>query len=97
MYLTALASSLSEIIGYAVSGVIYERVGAKTTFAGSFGFSAVGGIIILAYGLKHQDNWFFVVLVLFAKFGITCAFNIVYAAHCDIFPTLFASTALGYC
>jgi len=35
--------------------------------------------------------------VLLAKFGIASSFNLVYAAHRHVFPTLFASTALGYC
>ena len=35
--------------------------------------------------------------MLLAKFGIASAFNIVYVAHRHVFPTLFASTALGYC
>ena len=97
VYISALCSSFSEIIAYAVSGIMYEKMGARSTLASSFGISLIGGIIILAYGLSHQDNWSFFLLVLFAKFGIASSFNIVYVAHCSIFPPLFASTALGYC
>ena len=97
VYLSALCSSVSEIVAYAVSGIVYEKYGARNTLASSFGISLVGGVIILVYGLNHQDNWSFFLLVLFAKFGIASSFNIVYVAHCSIFPPLFASTALGYC
>jgi hypothetical protein len=34
---------------------------------------------------------------LLVKLGISAAINIVYVAHCDIFPPLFAAAALGYC
>ena len=36
-------------------------------------------------------------MFLFAKFGITCAINICYAANSFFFPTLFAATAMGIC
>ena len=36
-------------------------------------------------------------LVLVAKLGISAAFNILYVCHKSQFPTLFASTSLGYC
>ena len=96
VYISALCSSFSEFIAYAVSGIVYEKLGAKSTLASSFGISLVGGILILVYGLNHQTHWTFFLLVLFAKFGIASSFNVVYVAHCSIFPTLFASTALGF-
>ena len=51
VYLSALCSSVSEIVAYAVSGIVYEKIGARNTLASSFGISLVGGVIILAYGL----------------------------------------------
>jgi len=51
VYLTALASSMSDFIAYGFSGYLYEKFGARQTFVGSFGLSMIGGIIILAYGL----------------------------------------------
>ena len=70
VYVSAVASSLSEMVAYAVSGAYYMKLGARLTFISSFGLSIVGGIIILAYGLNHQDDWSFVILVLITKFGI---------------------------
>ena len=97
VYVTAVASSVSELIAYPVSGVIYSYFGAKKTLAASFSLSFVGGILILLFGLRNEDSWIFVVLVIFAKFGIACTQSIVYVAHPDIFPPLFAASALGYC
>jgi len=39
----------------------------------------------------------FPILVLVSKFGIACAFNIIYVSHSTVFPIAFAATALGFC
>lgn len=36
-------------------------------------------------------------LILIAKFGISANGNLVYVAHPDTFPPLFAATAFGFC
>ena len=97
VYVCAVASSISEIMAYALSGYFYTKFGARKTFATSFAISTVGGLLILAYGLKHEEDWTFVLLVLVSKFGIASAMNINFVAHQSIFPPLFASAALGYC
>ena len=97
VYICAVASSISELIAYPISGLLYAKFGAKKTFAVSFALSFIGGILILCFGLQHQDSWTFVLLVIIAKFGIACTQSIVYVSHPDIFPPLFAATALGYC
>ena len=49
------------------------------------------------YGLQHQSELIFPMLVLLMKFGISGAFNITYVCHKGCFPTLFSTTSLGYC
>ena len=53
VYVSGLTSSVSEMIGYVVSGLVYERIGVKLTLIISFSISAVGGVLILAWGLHH--------------------------------------------
>ena len=53
VYICAFVSSISEFIAYALSGMIYTRMGVSFSLAGSFGIAVIGGIIILAYGLDH--------------------------------------------
>lgn len=53
VYVSAIASSLSEMAAYAVSGAYYMKLGARVTFVSSFGLSLAGGIVILVYGLSH--------------------------------------------
>ena len=53
--------------------------------------------MVIVYGLAHQDSYLFPIFILIAKLGIASAFNILYVSHADIFPVLFAATALGFC
>ena len=50
-YMSALTSSISEMIAYVVSGLFYERIGVKMSLILSFTISTLGGILILAWGL----------------------------------------------
>ena len=90
-----MASAISEIAGFILSGVLYSKLGPKLIFVFSNGIAALGGIAILFYGLKHQDNWTLPVLILFSKFGISCSVNTLFIAHNHIFPLLFSATSLG--
>lgn len=92
-----MASSVSELMAYGLSGVFFTKFGARISFVTSFAIAVAGGVLILAYGLAHEEQWTFVLLVLFAKFGIACSQNIIFVANNSIFPPLFASTALGLC
>ena len=97
VYITAITSSLSEMTGYVLSGLLYERIGVKLSFILAFSISAFGGILILAWGLQHQSSIWFFVCFLLTKFGVTFTFNIVFVANTYFFPTLFAATAMGVC
>ena len=97
VYVSALTSSFSEMCAYVISGLFYERVGVKLSLILSFSISTIGGVLILAWGLQHQDSNLFFVFFLLAKFGITCTFNINFVANQFFFPTLFAATAMGFC
>ena len=97
VYVTALTSSVSEMVAYVLSGMFYERIGVKQSLIISFLVSTIGGILILSWGLQHQDSNLFFVCFLLTKFGVTCTFNINFVANSYFFPTLFAATALGVC
>ena len=97
IFLSCIASGLSEFVAQAAGGVLYEKIGARTSLCISFAISAVGGFMMLFYGLNHQSEWIFPLLVLVMKFGISGCFNITYVCHKGCFPTLFSTTSLGYC
>ena len=97
IYETAIISSVTEMCAYVISGLFYEKVGVKLSLILAFAISTAGGILILTWGLDHQDSTLFFVFFLFAKFGISCTFNINFIANRYFFPTLFAATAMGIC
>ena len=97
VYTSALASSVSDFTATLLGAYVYHLIGARISFSGFFLWSCIGGIIIIAYGLNHQESWSFTFLILFAKFGISSNGNLVYVAHPDTFPPLFAATAFGFC
>jgi len=95
--LSAIASSSSEFFAQAAGGYLYEKIGARPALSICFSISAFGGLMMLFYGLDHQGEWMFPVIILVMKFGISGAFNITYVCHKGCFPTLFSTTSLGYC
>jgi ABC-type uncharacterized transport system permease subunit len=90
-----MASSGSEILACGLSGVVYKFLKIRLSFAFSFGFGLVGGLLILFLGNK-DESWM-PVFVIFAKFGISMGFTLVYIATEELFPTLFCATAFGFC
>lgn len=97
VYQTGVINGSAEMTGYICAALVYEKIGVKASFITAFSISTLGGILILAYGLNHQDGVSFLAFFLFAKFGVTACFTICYAANNFFFPTLFAATAIGFC
>ena len=97
VYETAIVSSVSEMCAYVIAGAFYEKVGVKLSLIIAFAISTAGGILILSWGLDHQDSDLFFVFFLMAKFGVACTFNINFTANQYFFPTQFAATAMGVC
>ena len=90
-------ASGSEMLGMVAGGLLLQYFGIKKSLAMSFASSLLGGILVLSYGLGHQESMLFPAFILLMKFGVSAAFNIIYLAHPMIFPVLFGATALGIC
>ena len=88
-------SAISDIVGFALSGLLFSTFGPKLLFIISNGLACVGGIVILGFGIENQSGWTLPILVFVTKLGISCSFNTVWIAHNSIFPLLFSATALG--
>merc|ERR1711957_932325 len=84
-------------IACVTGGLIYKYLGLRVSLPLFFLISGLGGIAINLFGYEATEEWVFPLLVLVAKFGIAALFNIIYVAHAQIFPTLFAATAMGMC
>ena len=92
-YTNINVSSVSEVVAYLVSGALYEHIGAKISFIGSFFIAILGSVLLVTLG--HFKD-FIPVFVLGSKFGISGAFNVVYLAN-TLFPPIYSSTTFGFC
>ena len=97
VYVTAIGSSVSDIIANVISAIVFERVGIRGTLSAANAWSTLGGVVVLFYGLHHQQSWTFPIIVMLTKFGVSITFNVLYISHSTLFPVLFAATALGMC
>ena len=97
VYLSTILSCLSDMFSYAIGGTLLNWVGVRKAQVLGQSIASVGGIIILIFGLSHQEAWFFPVMVFFAKMGISLSFGLNYTSNSYLFPTLFAATAIGLC
>ena len=97
VYHSALTSSAADILGYIISVPCLDYFGIKKSQMFCCFIATVGGITILSWGLNNQDSIMFFIIFLVTKFGISFGFNVVYCANARIFPTLFATTAIGIC
>ena len=52
--MSVLASGVSEFVAQAAGGMLYERIGARLSLSICFTISAIGGFVVLFYGLEHQ-------------------------------------------
>lgn len=95
VYLNTSLSCIAEIIAYLCSGLVMGFFGVKLSFIISFILAAAGGIFLVIF--FSADGALIAVFVLFAKFGISFAFNIAYLATPQMFPTELTSTAFGIC
>lgn len=95
IYENSMASSLSELLANIGAGVLRQYCGQKSSFAICFTIQAIGGVCIIFFGASHVALMpLFVVL---AKCGVTGVFTLAYMNTVELFPTLFAATAMGIC
>lgn len=94
IYVNTTVSTVSEFFGYALSGVAITTFGVRISFILSFFISAVGSFLI---ALVPAKGYVIASFVLLAKFGISCAFNLVYVITPTLFPTDLCSTSFGIC
>ena len=74
VYASAVGVGLSNMIGYFVGGWFFYKLGLKRSLGFSFAVATIGGIFVMAIGLKHESNWVFPIIVAISKFGISIAY-----------------------
>ena len=105
IFANGMMSSISEMSGDLTIGLIYAKVGTKATYYITLGLATLGGLGMIAYELSSgffSDNpdttaaWMFPALVLICKFGTSAVYNVNYISNFDLFPSIFAVSALGF-
>lgn len=94
IYTNTIVSSVSEVTAYLISGALYEKIGTRVSFIGSFIIAVIGSVLLINLGDTHKA--LIPVMVLGSKFGISASFNVVYLAN-GLFPALYSSTTFGIC
>ena len=97
VYASAISISVADVTAYAASGFLVEKLNVKKSLFCSLLLSALGGFIILVYGLDHQESTMFPILFFVTKLGISSAFGILYVGNAKIFPEEIVASAMGRC
>ena len=95
VYTTALSISAADVIAYITGAVLVAKFGVKKTIFCSLLLAVLGGFLILTYGLDHQDSATFPILFFVSRFGISCAFVVLYLGNAKIFPEEIVASAMG--
>ena len=91
----SIASAFAQSLGIIISGVFTKFFNKKQALIISYAISFVGGLLILFFGESSVSLMPFFVGV--ARIGISAGFNLIYLMNAEVFPTLFAATAMGIC
>ena len=94
VFANTVATAMSETAGVLGGGLLVKQCGLKNAFVYSYGVSLVGSlaIVFFAGGLWRMAFWCIV-----TRIGISALFNIIYLANLEMFPTMFAASAMGLC
>ena len=95
IFINNITSSFSEIIAYALSGILLIQIGLKKVLILSFLLS-LAGMMCLIY-VKDPNQVLIATFVLGSKFGVSATFNLAYLANSMLFPTVIVSTSFGVC
>ena len=95
VFVNTSLSCIAEVFAYIGSGFLINIFGVKLSYIISFILAAVGGVLLVIF--FNAEGALIAVFVLFAKFGISFAFNLCYLATPQMFPVALCTTAFGIC
>jgi hypothetical protein len=97
IFTNTYASSFSDMVATVASAPLFDKCGIKWSLIMSFGMATVGAFVICIWGWTAGGDWTLPILVIFTKFGVSAAFNVIYLGNGVLFPTLFTATSMGIC
>ena len=78
VYVNTSLSCIAEVLAYIGSGLFMNVFGVKLSYICAFILAAAGGILLVIF--FNAEGALIAVFILFAKFGISFAFNLSYLA-----------------
>ena len=54
IYANTIVSSVSEVTAYLVSGALYDKIGAKVSFIGSFAIGIIGSLFYILFSDSYE-------------------------------------------
>ena len=97
VYMTALCMSIADVFAYIICYFLMKNVGARLTLFISMLTAAIGGLLILCFGLQNQESMLFPILFFVSKLGTTSAFGAVFTGNREIFQEEIAASSMGIC
>ena len=96
--MNSAASIGSELVSYALSGVILDKIGFKLSYFLSFSVVVLGSLfyIIVSYCVDETINTYLIPgLLLLTSFGISSALNSSWNGNSVMFPVIYAASTNG--
>ena len=93
-YMQVFFSSIAEILAYATSGIVYRKLGARSSMSLSLAISTLGGYATWIISSRCSDS-VLTILVMLCKFGISGTYNIQLCAMSEVYPSSFLATGFG--
>jgi hypothetical protein len=94
-FVNIVATVLSEMIAYYVGGLLYDRIGIKSTYLISYSIGVVG---CLSYVLLSTTYPFLIPLLLLSSaYGFCQACMVNWLSNASLFPVIYASSTNGMC
>ena len=97
VYASALSLSASEIISFLYGSALWFIFGLKRALFICYGLAALGGVLLMVYGIHDQSSPLFPILILFTKLGLGCSIQVLFCAHTTFFPEKYAAQSYSLC
>ncbi len=95
IYLNTVVSSLTEQIGYLISGFFLAKLGFHRAYYLSFALTLLGCLLYLTLDLHSQI--FVALALLCATLGMASSLNIDWSTNAVLFPVIYTSSTNGIC
>lgn len=95
LYLNGVILTLSEVAAYALSVLIFKKLGLKLTFVLSYALAALGMLCLIF--LKTENKYIIGMFIIGCRFGVSQTFNLAFIGNQMLFSISIVATSFGFC